>query len=165
MTTHKRQRLLGPFPVVLGLMGALIMQGCSGSEEPDTRPARTKISGTVTYNDNPLADAIITFHPVEAGKSGSNGRSNAEGLFEMGTFEATDGVLPGQYEVTITKLDGASGANAPSEDDPDYDPNPAPESEPKNLLPKKYSDPKQSGLTISVQDGQEVTDLKFELAD
>lgn len=166
MTVFKLRNLSGRLLIVLSIVGALSVQGClGGGAKPDERPVRTKVSGTVTYNGTPLADAIVSFHPTVAKKTGSNGRTDAEGKFEMGTFEATDGTLPGKYNVTITKNESASGATQPSPDDPNYDPNPPAEAEPKSLIPKKYGDPVKSGLTVTVEDGKEITDLKFELKD
>lgn len=141
-----------------------VMSGCGGGGEvEDDRPDRTPVSGTVLLDGAPIEGAVITFHTESATGRGANGRSDSSGAFQMGTFEATDGVLPGNYQVTVTKMSAASAASQVSEDDPNYDPNAGVDAEPKNELPAKYADPQQSALTITV--GTEpITDAKFELS-
>ncbi len=144
---------------------SLLTTGCGGGPEDD-RPARTAVSGTVTHNGEPVDEAVIAFVPVDqtAGRN-ANGRTNAEGVFQMGTFEGTDGVVPGEYKVMITKFETSETPEALPEDDPNYDPNPKPQPPPENLLPEKYASAENSGLTVTVEDGNEITDLKFDLQD
>jgi hypothetical protein len=56
-----------------------------------------------------------------------------------GKFEP--GIEPGRYAVAITKLDTSAIASTLAP--------------PKDLLPKKYGDPKKSGLTADVEAGRE----------
>lgn len=141
----------------------LFLQGCGGPE--DTRPARNVVSGVVTYKGEPVEEAIVVFRPSEAGGQTANGRTDSEGVFTMGTFEGSDGVVAGDYTVMISKMESTGSSNALPEDDPNYDPNPKPEPPPKNLLPEKYASADTSGLTVSITEGKDTTDLKFELAD
>ncbi|QDU09775.1 carboxypeptidase-like regulatory domain-containing protein [Gimesia aquarii] len=148
----------------IAISSILLLQGCGGAE--DTRPARNVVSGVVTYNGTPVEEAIVVFRPAEqAGGQTANGRTNAEGAFTMGTFEGTDGVVAGDYKVMISKMETTGSSDALPEDDPNYDPNPKPEPPPKNLLPEKYASVDTSGLTVSVKDGEDKKDLKFELTD
>lgn len=146
------------------IAGLAMVAGCGGGGEvDDDRPERTPVSGTVTLDGAPVEGAVITFHTESATGRGANGRSDSSGAFKMGTFEATDGVLPGNYQVTVTKMAAASAGSQVSEDDPNYDPNAGVDAKPKNELPAKYADPQQSALTITV--GTEpITDAKFELS-
>lgn len=141
----------------------LLLHGCGTSE--DTRPARTAISGVVTYKGSPVAEAIVVFRPSGAEGKTANGRTGADGVFKMGTFEGDDGVVAGEYTVMITKKESAASSKSLPEDDPNYDPDPKEPAPPKDLLPKKYSDTKTSELTVSVTEGNEVTDLNFQLSD
>ena len=148
---------------LLSIFMVASLHGCGGPE--DTRPARNSVSGMVTYQGNPVEGAVIVFRPAGSEGQTANGRTDATGAFKMGTFEGTDGVVPGEYGVMITKLEATSTSQALPEDDPNYDPNPKEEAPPKNLLPEKYAKVETSGLTVSVPEGEEVTDLKFELND
>jgi len=65
----------------------------------------------------------------------------------------------------ISKLESQEVAEVLPEDDPNYDPNPKPQPPPENLLPEKYSNAETSGLTVTVSEGKEISDLKFELSE
>lgn len=139
------------------------LQGCGGTE--DTRPARNAVSGVVIYKGAPVEGAIVVFRPSGAEGQTANGRTGADGIFHMGTFEGSDGVTPGAYTVMISKIESTNWDKVLPEDDPNYDPNPKEESHPKNLLPEKYSNADTSGFTATITEGKDVTDLKFELND
>lgn len=162
MSTLKRSKSLLYFTLVSCSL-TVLLTGC-GSNPDDERPNRTPVSGTVTFNGEPVEGASISFVPVDQvnGRS-ANGRTDATGLFQMGTFEGTDGVVAGEYNVIITKIESAEASQALPEDDPNYDPNPKPQPPPENLLPEKYASADSSGLTVTVEDGKEITDLKFDL--
>ncbi|QDV67015.1 hypothetical protein Poly24_07060 [Rosistilla carotiformis] len=69
------------FKFVLGLTCVSFGLGCSGSSVPETYP----ISGTVTYQGAPVADATITFSPT-AGRPAS-GTTDDGGTFQLTTFD------------------------------------------------------------------------------
>ncbi|MEW4530989.1 MAG: carboxypeptidase-like regulatory domain-containing protein [Maioricimonas sp. JB045] len=147
----------------LALVTCVTAIGCTGGEPADDRPDRTPVSGVVTYNGEPVEGALVTFTPSELTGSGANGRTDADGRFEMGTYEASDGVRPGSYQVSISKVPVVIG-DQPSEDDPNYDPNASTEPEAENVLPAKYADWSTSGFTAEVGNDA-ITDLKFDLTD
>lgn len=150
--------------MILGAIFAIMsLQGCGGAE--DTRPKRNTVSGVVTYQGAPVENAIVVFRPADSNGQTANGRTDATGAFEMGTFEGTDGVVAGMYDVMISKMESTGPSQALPEDDPNYDPNPKPTAPPKNLLPKKYANADTSELSVTVPEGEDVTDLKFELND
>ena len=99
-----------------------LLGGCGGEPDaPDTRPARTSVGGVVTYNGSPVEGATVTFRPTGTGGRGANGRTDATGAFSMGTFEATDGVVPGEYSVVVVKYEAAAAGAQVSEEDPNYE--------------------------------------------
>lgn len=161
--SNPQNSLRGARHLSLALITCVAALGCTGGEPADDRPERTPVSGIVTYNGEPVEGALVTFTPTELTGSGANGRTDADGRFEMGTYEATDGVRPGSYQVSITKVP-VTIADQPSEDDPNYDPNASTEAEPQNVLPAKYADWSTSGFTVDVGN-EAITDLKFELTD
>ncbi|WP_339733864.1 carboxypeptidase-like regulatory domain-containing protein [uncultured Gimesia sp.] len=161
-----RNNLSNQFTKVSGCLSIVLIAsllGCGGAE--DTRPVRNSVFGTVTYQGTPVEGAVITFRPAGPEGQTANGRTDETGTFQMGTFEGSDGVVPGEYTVMITKLEAASSSQALPEDDPNYDPNPKAEAPPKNLLPKKYANADTSELTVSVPAGEDLTGLTFELND
>jgi hypothetical protein len=90
---------------------------------------------------------------VESGQTlASQSVTDAQGRFELSTHVGAGkfkpGIVPGKYSVAIAKLDTASIATTLAP--------------PKNLLPKKYADPKTSGLVAEVVEGRE-NDFEFPL--
>lgn len=126
-----------PLSIVL-LSALMISAGCgSGVDLPNT----AKAEGTVTFENQPLAGASVSFIPA-SGRPAS-GFTDANGHFILRTFDADDGAIPGEHTVIISKID----SSAPKSDDM-Y-------AEAKSAIPEKYSDLKKSGLTASVKaDGE-----------
>lgn len=85
--------------IVVGLcfLGVL---GC-GESVPKTYP----VKGKVTYKNQPLEGAGVTFHPT-AGGTLAVGQTDAQGNFALMTFQSGDGAIAGSYAVTITKIAG-----------------------------------------------------------
>jgi hypothetical protein len=166
---HMKTRLLklgNNLPLVILLAVAIVSAGCDGGSATDDGPARTGVSGKVTYNGSPAGGATVTFHPVaDTGGKAASGLADEDGQFQMGTLAAGDGVIPGDYDVTVTKIEAAGSGNQASEDDPNYDPDAGQDAEPSNSLPAKYADPSTSELKVNVKSEQAISDLKFELAD
>lgn len=145
------------------LVFALVLfVGCAESK-PD-RPKTYPVSGTVTYKGEPVAGANLNFRLAD-GKSFAMARTDASGKYELMTFEAGDGALPGEYKVGITQYE-TTATTGPGMDDAAYG---SPEEEagdavpPKNLLPQKYANPEASELTASVTEGPNT--VNFELTD
>jgi hypothetical protein len=145
--------------VVTLVLLAVICTGCGGgkSKEEANRPARTKVSGTITFKGQPLAGATISLMSPTGGPA-AIGMTDDDGKYELTTFDKGDGTVPGDYKVTIRKMDKAVGA-AVSMDDPGYNPD-AKVEPPKSLIPEKWGDQFKSGLTATI--GAEAkSDLNF----
>jgi len=145
------------------LVAVVILAGCSGpaSDRPPTYP----LSGTVTYNGSPLADANLNFQLAD-GSGSSVAKTDAQGKYTAQTFVSGDGARPGDYKVAVTKFEKAeTDPNEVPFDSEDYAPPSGDEETPpaKNLLPAKFADPSTSGLTASVSKGKNTAD--FELVD
>ena len=66
------------------------------------------VSGTVTFQGEPLAGATVGFSPkVEGEGHGGFARTNAQGFYQIQTTQGrvNAGTTPGEYFVTITKVD------------------------------------------------------------
>ena len=61
------------------------------------------------------------------------------------------GAMPGEYKVTVTKIDEPVGIFDPHKDPP-----------PKNHLPKKYMTPQDSPLKVTIKPGSNPVELKVE---
>jgi hypothetical protein len=113
------------------------------------------VTGTVTFNGNPVEGANVIFNPsTGSGQTlASQAVTGADGRFELkthiGAGEFKIGIVPGQYDVTISKLDtsGISSTLGP----------------PKDLLPRIYRDPSTSGLKADVSADRE-NDFPFSLS-
>ncbi len=138
------------------------MEGCGDSKGPDKRPARVAFGGTAMLNGAAIEDGLITFHPVGSG-SGASGKTDSDGKFVMSTYESGDGVIPGEYTVTVVKVGASANAETwVSTDDPNYNGEPAEVPlDLSNKLPPKFEDPKTSGVKVTVTEANTGFELEF----
>jgi hypothetical protein len=107
------------------------------------------IKGEVVYNGAPLKDVpqgLVRYLPSTTEGRQASGRIQPDGSFVLTTFKNADGVVPGEYNITVTAYTthpeltrqqveaGAGRGMTP----------------PKLLIPEKYTDQNASGLTDSV---------------
>ena len=133
---------------------ALFVAGGCGSK--DARVPRVPVTGTVLHKGQPVADADVVFDsggstPAAAGKTDTTGR------FQLTTFDTNDGAVPGEYTVTVRKVQVISKAPAAATDDAV-----GPPPDEKWLLPVKYGRSETSGLTAKVE-ASGPNDFKFDL--
>jgi hypothetical protein len=134
---------------------AVFLFGCK--KAADNRPARVRATVTVTYRGAPVEGATVTLHPSTPDGKPAFGRTDAQGRAVLGTFDTGDGAIPGDYGVTVVKMEGGQqgGETAPTEigampaNTPGGPPVPQ-TSGPKHLLPAKYADVNTSGLRFTV---------------
>lgn len=143
---------------------SLLLTGCGDSTG---LAKRYPVSGTVTYNGQPVASGTIEFHPTDF----DNQRS-AVGTIENGEYYLTtaidgDGALPGEYKVAIkakepidySKAEGNVQGGSLRQDDVA-----AAIKDAEDLIPTKYSIPQTSNLTYTVQESSN-SDVNFDLTD
>src|SRR4051794_4379861 len=89
------------------LIGAVLIAGCG---DPNARRA---VSGTVTFNGQPLDQGRIHFAPAD------KGTSEAGATIENGKYKIPGdvGLVPGTYKVSVFSYD-RTGAKVPSTDIP-----------------------------------------------
>ena len=136
----------------------LCLTGLACEDRPPSGPIPVHpVSGQVTYRGRPVPDALVAFHRVDhdapspkpgegAGTSSPTptGRTNAEGQFRLHTYVGDDGAPIGDYKVTVALAAPSEGRNFMAKVDP------------KAMtlaIPPKYTDPARSGLTATVQAG------------
>lgn len=129
----------------------LILLGCSNPH------GTANVSGTVLYKNQPVDGATVIFHPQsqDAKAKPAQGLSKSGGKFTVTTYfgpsEQEPGALPGDYKVTVTKIDEPQGAYDPHKDPPL-----------KNHVPPKYSTPQNSPLTAAIKAGSNRLEFKLE---
>ena len=141
--------------VVLTLaMGSHLLAGCGGSGIGGTSP----VSGTVTYNGQPVADASITFIYDDQNTRPATAASGPDGRYELMTLESK-GALPGKGTVLVRKTDmPAELTKTQTMDEAAAQAN-VPLPTPKDLLPTKYGDPVNSPLKFEIKSGSNTIDL------
>jgi hypothetical protein len=156
------------YSVLLSMAVAVNFAGCGGGE-PSDRPGRAPVTVTVKHNGTAVEAATVTFHPKSEEGKGAYGITDSSGQVQLTTFPDTpgDGVIPGEYTVTVQKSEGASSdgvfgdAEESDEGSDEEGGEEAPES--KDLLPEKYKDPTTTDLSATVPEGGK--DFEFNLED
>jgi len=131
--------------------------GCGGNSP---RPPMGKVSGKVFYDGAPVNTGRVTFTPVsgegDSGGTPAMGVIESDGSYVLTTFNTGDGAMVGQHIVTVV---------VPMEDLRDLN-KPGPKGEiayklPKELVPKKYTDPATSPLRNTVTAGDNKIDIEL----
>ncbi len=126
------------------LVGAVVLAtGCTSANF-------APVSGKVTLDDKPLANATVVFNPVASGGSlnasiASTAKTNDKGEYKLKGSNGQSGALIGPHRVSISLL-------APKVGDSDDRTTPVRGGPPlANKVPKKYNDPTE--LTFDVPAG------------
>jgi hypothetical protein len=117
----------------VGLLLALAVLGCGRDDK------LTPVRGQVFYHGRPLAGGIIVFTPdAERGGRGplACGEIGADGRYILHTGDKP-GAVPGWHRITVAPVTPPAQTAAP----PGID------------LPRRYSDPEQSGLLREIKVG------------
>jgi hypothetical protein len=130
------------------------------------------VKGKVTLGGKPVEGALVTFHNKTGGRSAS-GKTEKDGTFKLTCINTDDGAPPGDFNVSIKKVEAKGGGDAGVDISSgnfgaDYGAQMAAAASGttskllKDAIPAKYGDPTQSGLTRSVVKG-EPNDFVFDL--
>ena len=143
-----------------------LVSGCGGGAAD--KPKVVKVTGTLTYKSKPVANAQVSFN-MEGAPRAAVGITDTNGKFTLGTFSSSDGAVPGEHTVTVTKAAPQSATvNAP----------PSPEELLKKTaemqkgntaegaadIPAKYSSPTTTPLKLKVSE-TDANDIPIELTD
>ncbi|WP_339735321.1 hypothetical protein [uncultured Gimesia sp.] len=141
------------------LLITITSTACSSSSEDKwtkQRPQTFPASGTVTFEGQPLEGATIIFRSNSGQPQAAVGRSDQAGKFQLRTFEDGDGAIAGEHSVSITCVKTEGPPEGTNLDEANVI------IKEISLIPKKYGDPKKSGLTATVGSDQE-NQFTFEL--
>ncbi|MDB5336114.1 MAG: hypothetical protein JWN70_1733 [Planctomycetaceae bacterium] len=117
-------------------------------------PKTVKVKGIVSFNGEKLTSGTISFVPTTITPGEAIHPVTVEldngGNYNLSTFNAGDGVSPGQYSVTVVSYDRP--------------PDPATPGQEVWSIPRKYGNPQASGLRaeIRAEDPQPI-ELDFDL--
>ncbi len=134
--------------IVCGLVLAL---GCG---RPTEKIKVIPVTGRVTLDGQPLEGATVTFLPQTAEGAAAGATTDSTGNFKLQTAGAArPGAVPGAYQVTVIKSEVRelmSQEKALAEAQHKNQLIPPPTTATKGLLPARYRNPAQSGLTATV---------------
>jgi hypothetical protein len=144
----------------VALLIALALPSLGGCKK--SGPEMVKIHGTVFYNGQPLKNVtqgIVRYLPKDGavGAREATGRIQPDGSFMMTTQQSDDGVLVGDYDITVSAYSTAELTREQSESGQHA-------AGPKLLVPNRYLKPDTSGLHDKVDSGHSGS-KKLELTD
>jgi major membrane immunogen (membrane-anchored lipoprotein) len=156
------------FHSMLVVPALLVMVSCSND---DGLGKRYPVSGTVTYNGNPLEKGEISFVTEDLTKNYGATGIITDGKYTLSTGGNDDGAQVGKYKVTIkSKEDFATKAQADFQkesgrDNPKFPPTYTAKAEAaaKSLIPAGYGDLRTTTLTAEVK--AESNTIPFALSD
>lgn len=151
---------------------ACLCLGCSKAES-GSRPGLVKAMGTITYNGEPIADALIEMRPVDETITNclAVGRTDEKGVFVMMTDRPNDGAMPGKYKTVVKKqvemfgdvplMDYLKENNKDGNSEFMYDRGKVVV---KDLLPPQYADPEKTPLVVEIPEKGD-KEIRLELKD
>ena len=142
----------------------IVQTSCSSANRPRTY----RVTGTVIMQGKPVEGAVITFVPTATDGDAASAITDADGKYELTTWQAGDGARPGEYRVKVNKQEQATVDLAKmvknlsiEEEQKIYVeskklPPPA-----KCLVPSKYLDESTSGLSHTVPNAASTFDIEI----
>ena len=88
------------------MFSASLLVGCGGGAE---HPELIPVTGTVMYNDAPVAGAEVSFFAVGAPRAAFD-ITDAEGKYSLTMFDPGDGTMAGENIITVSKIEGGQTA-------------------------------------------------------
>ena len=132
-------------PAILAAGLVALLGGCG-----QTDPSLVPVTGTVTVNERPLANATVTFIPKDVTPGfGGTGKTDGSGKYTLlGSRDNAPAIPPGEYRVAVSKRLMPDGSEVPANENTPPMMSPARES-----LPVGYSNPATTQLTATVKPG------------
>lgn len=115
------------------LLLPLAFVGCSS--RADDSPPAVPVKGKVVRNGSGVKHVMVFFMKGD-GAEVASGETNANGEFQLSTYDENDGAPAGEYKVTIQPGSAEEGAEGEDVSTPEY--------------LQKYSEPNATPLTATV---------------
>ena len=143
-------------PICLIATIAALLCGCSGG---DKQAPVFAVSGTVTYNSQPLDGATVVFLPKssDADVKPATAVTDSQGAFQLSA-------AAGEHTVTVTKFASAGGGGAEESMEVAAEKEGSATPDAKSEIPEKYSNPETSGIQETVAESGD-NEFKIELTD
>ncbi len=155
MRGHFHRELVGRRPLMF-VMGLLCLTFAASCGRPKSIPIKGQlpvfpVSGKLTMNGQPMADAQICFYSSEEVPKGTSkirphATTEEDGSFRVSTYGSEDGAPVGKYSVTVSwkgPAVGAAGEVGVAGDDDDR----------PEKLPLAYQNPRSSKLKVEITEG------------
>ena len=121
-----------------GILLLLCLLGCGAEEE--VRPPLYPVRGSLLINGKPAGGALLVLHPADGNfdARGSRPRAKvqADGSFQVSTYQDGDGAPVGEYQVAVLWFDNPDSSN------------------PWDKLGGRYANPKTTEIRVSVGEGE-----------
>ncbi|MGB9688613.1 hypothetical protein [Thermogutta sp.] len=141
----------------IAVIGIVLASGCSKERKVSFKTYPVKV--TITQKGQPLADADVRLHPLDANARGAQGKTDSSGVAVMKTFgeggAIAEGAMAGKYKVLVSKV-----LVPKTPEGADYDKLQAEQatadpyaSAPKPLLPPKYNNWQETPFECEVKEG------------
>jgi len=140
------------------LMCVCVLAGCGGRANDEWTAQRHKVaavSGVVLLDGQPLEGATVNFFSADREVT-AYGRTNAQGEFQLTTYDAGDGAVAGAHKVTVKKVETIT---VPNPEDPNLPPISSKETW---HTPKRFGSVGTSPLSANVDPGG-TSGIKLEL--
>jgi hypothetical protein len=142
--------------VCVALLGCLIV-GCSGGDV-------STLSGTVTFEGQPLAEGNLRLMPADGGAGHGAGAKIVNGSYDI---PSSGGLTPGRYSVMISSTRAATteetarmGAGGEGGDDPDEEEGEGDAPPQVQLIPARYNVATTLSVTVDKGANTENFDLQ-----
>lgn len=142
--------------ITFGLMcGVALIIGCGGGSS-GPQFSLVPVTGIVTANGQPVANAVVSFAPYEGDiVRSAYGVTDDSGKYAL-QYEGRDGCPPGKYRVTVSKFAMPDGSPFPRGMPPEEQ-----TAEGIEHVSKEFSDAEQTKLYTEVTN--ETKDIPFEV--
>lgn len=138
----------------------LITCGCSTVPATDYgKLGLVDVSGTITLDGQPLADAVVTFEDPASGQF-SFGRTDSSGAYEMQLDSEMWGVVPGEKLVRISTTRKILGLNSDEEGGSEEGEEGPAAPRAEEAVPEKYNTKSELRVTVSESESTFDFDLK-----
>lgn len=137
------------FGLSLTLVACAALTGCGDGTTKST------VTGTVTYNSQPVKGGSVTLTPIAAGEDGplmrpASGNVNPDGTFVLGTETTDDGASIGKHRVSYSPPDDSG-------ERPEWDGT----GEPPKVQPSEYAGLVPKVLEFEVKSGENVLPIEL----
>ncbi len=150
-----KDRLARAGVCLLALTAPAVPLGCLEQGDDINRPLI--ITGTVTYHGSPVKQGTIHFLPVVTGNLPATGAIANGEITDVTTRKHGDGIKKGKYRLAIVPFDDDFLESAAKRNvggvDPDEVIRAAADLNKRKLLPARYSNSRESGLTAEISPG------------